>query len=155
MPTYSRHASRRRHPSELKDRVLAACEVPGALVAAVAQAHGLNANLVHKWRRRQDATRLSSTAVVTAAKVAESSLLPPVAAEPAAPSVAEGVAVRAQRPAATRTLSNSASAFVPLQLEMPRAAPADIRLELRRGAATVIVNWPGQEAAACGSWLRE
>jgi hypothetical protein len=60
-----------------------------------------------------------------------------------------------QRPAATRTLTDAASAFVPLQLEMPRAAPADIRLELRRGAATVIVNWPAQEAAACGSWLRE
>ena len=134
---------------------MAACEVPGASVAAVAQAHGLNANLVHKWRRCQHATRLASTAGVTPAKVAESSLLPPVAAAPAALSVAEEVAVTAQRPTATRTLASSASAFVPLQLEMPRAVPADIRLELRRGAATVIVNWPGQEAAACGSWLRE
>ena len=61
----------------------------------------------------------------------------------------------AQRAAATRALSDAASAFVPLQLEMPRVAPADIRLELRRGAATVIVNWPAQEAAACGRWLRE
>ena len=73
----------------------------------------------------------------------------------AAPSVAAGVAVTAQRPAATRTLTDASAAFVPLQLEMPRAAPADIRLELRRGAAAVIVNWPAQEAAACGSWLRE
>ena len=83
------------------------------------------------------------------------SLAAPLAAAPAAPSVAAGVAVAAQRPAATRTLTDASSAFVPLQLEMPRAAPADIRLELRRGAATVIVNWPVQEAAACGSWLRE
>jgi transposase len=29
--------------------------VPGASVAKVALAHGLNANLVHKWRRRSDA----------------------------------------------------------------------------------------------------
>jgi len=134
---------------------LAACEEPGASVAAVAQAHGLNANLVHKWRRCQDATRLASTPGITPAKVAELSLPPSLVAAPVAPSVAEEVAAPAQRPAATRTLTNSASAFVPLQLEMPRAAPADIRLELRRGAATVIVNWPGQEAAACGSWLRE
>jgi len=63
--------------------------------------------------------------------------------------------VGAQRPAAMRTLADAALAFVPLQLEMPRVAPADIRLELRRGAATVIVNWPAQEAAACGRWLRE
>ena len=47
MATYSRHASRRRHPAELRDKVLAACEEPGASVAAVAQSHGLNANLVH------------------------------------------------------------------------------------------------------------
>jgi len=79
----------------------------------------------------------------------------PLTAAPAAPSVAPGVAMAAQRPAATRTLTDVASAFVPLQLEVPCAAPADIRLELRRGAATVIVNWPAQEAAACGSWLRE
>ena len=39
MPTYSRHASRRRHPAELKSKVLAACQEPGASVAAVAQAH--------------------------------------------------------------------------------------------------------------------
>ena len=146
---YSRQASRRRHPAELKDKVLAACEEPGASVAAVAQAHGLNANLVHKWRRCQDAMRLSSTASVTPARVADLSLPASLAA------AAAGVTVKAQRPAATRALTDAASAFVPLQLEMPRAAPADIRLELRRGAATVIVNWPAQEAAACGSWLRE
>lgn len=98
---------------------------------------------------------MSSTASVTPAKAAALSLPAPLAAAPAAPSVAAGVAVTAQRPAATRTLSDAASAFVPLQLEMPRAAPADIRLELRRGAATVIVNWPAQESAACGHWLRE
>ncbi len=42
---------RRRHDAELKRRVLAACEEAGSSVAAVAMAHGLNANLVHKWRR--------------------------------------------------------------------------------------------------------
>ena len=44
-------APRRRHAAELKARVLAACNEPGASVAAIALAHGLNANLVHKWRR--------------------------------------------------------------------------------------------------------
>ena len=43
--------SRRRHDRELKRQVLAECAVPGASVAKVAMAHGLNANLVHKWRR--------------------------------------------------------------------------------------------------------
>lgn len=44
-------ALRRRHAAELKARVVAACDEPGASVAAIARAHELNANLVHKWRR--------------------------------------------------------------------------------------------------------
>jgi transposase len=48
---HSKGAPRRRHSEELKTLVLAACAEPGASVAAVAQAHGLNANLVHKWRQ--------------------------------------------------------------------------------------------------------
>jgi transposase len=35
----------------LKRQVIAACAVPGASVAQVAMSYGLNANLVHKWRR--------------------------------------------------------------------------------------------------------
>lgn len=49
----------------------------------------------------------------------------------------------AQLPAAT---------FMPVQVQSPTP---DIRLELRRGAATVVVSWPAQEAAACGRWLQE
>ena len=51
----SKSVIRRRHSRGLKREVLAACDEPGASVAAVAMAHGLNANLVHKWRR--DAVR--------------------------------------------------------------------------------------------------
>jgi transposase len=47
----SKTVLRRRHSRQLKAEVLAACERPGASVAGVALAHGLNANLVHKWRR--------------------------------------------------------------------------------------------------------
>jgi transposase len=31
----------------------------------------------------------------------------------------------------------------------------DIRIELRRGATTVSIIWPGQAASECGAWLRE
>ena len=47
----TKRASRRRHDAELKAKVLAECDVPGASVAQVALSNGLNANLVHKWRR--------------------------------------------------------------------------------------------------------
>jgi transposase len=43
--------TRRRHSAELKAQVLAECAQPGASVARVALAHGINANVVHKWRR--------------------------------------------------------------------------------------------------------
>lgn len=52
----SKPVSRRRHAAELKKQVLAACAEPGASVAQVALTHGLNANLVHKWRRTVDAS---------------------------------------------------------------------------------------------------
>lgn len=42
---------RRRHDPQFKRQVLAQCAEPGASVAQIALSHGLNANLVHKWRR--------------------------------------------------------------------------------------------------------
>ena len=43
--------SRRRFGAEFKAQVLAECEVRGASVAKVAMAHGINANVVHRWRQ--------------------------------------------------------------------------------------------------------
>lgn len=42
---------RRRHSAELKAQILAECAVPEASVAKVAMAHGINANIVHGWRK--------------------------------------------------------------------------------------------------------
>jgi transposase len=46
----TKRSARRSHALELKQAVLDECHA-GASVASVAMAHGLNANLVHKWRR--------------------------------------------------------------------------------------------------------
>jgi len=48
---------RRRYTAEFKAKIVAACQQPEASIARIAQGHGLNANLVHKWiraDRRQD-----------------------------------------------------------------------------------------------------
>ena len=50
--TDHRKLPRRRHGKEFKEKVLAECAQPGASVAGVALAHGINANVVHKWRRQ-------------------------------------------------------------------------------------------------------
>jgi transposase len=69
---------RRNHSLELKARVLAECAAPGASVAKVAMAHGINANIVHGWRKlaRQAAQPIAVPAFV------------PVKLEPEAPSCA-------------------------------------------------------------------
>ena len=41
----------RAYPAEFKAQLLGECEQPGASVAKVALAHGLNANMLHTWRR--------------------------------------------------------------------------------------------------------
>lgn len=43
---------RRRYSKEFKARIVKASNQPGASVAGVALANGLNANLVHKWRHQ-------------------------------------------------------------------------------------------------------
>jgi len=47
----TRPVSRRRYSAELKAQVLAQCDERGASVAKVAMSHGINANVVHRWRQ--------------------------------------------------------------------------------------------------------
>lgn len=42
---------RRRYSPEVKEQILAECDAPGASVAKVALSHGINANIVHGWRK--------------------------------------------------------------------------------------------------------
>lgn len=61
-----RSASRRSYSAQLKALVLEQCAAPGASVAKVALAHGINANVVHRWRqlaREGGAARPMSVAV--------------------------------------------------------------------------------------------
>jgi len=43
--------TRRRYSAGMKAQVVAECDEPGASVAKVAMAHGINANVVHRWRQ--------------------------------------------------------------------------------------------------------
>lgn len=53
---------RRRYGEDLKAQILAECEAPGASVAKVAMSHGINANIVHGWRKQ---ARESGTSTVS------------------------------------------------------------------------------------------
>ena len=124
--------TRRRYEDELKGQVLAACKEPGASVAGVALRYGLNANLVHKWRRGRGVrvVAVHNTGVPTPVEAA---------ATPSAP-VAEFVA-----------LSLPAAAAPPQAVPKP----GEIRIEHKRGTTTVVVSWPLAAAGECAAWLRE
>ena len=66
---------RRRHYSaELKEQILLECAQPGASVAKIAIAHGINANIVHGWRklaREANALMLPAPSFVPVAVAAE------------------------------------------------------------------------------------
>lgn len=138
---YSRSNPRRRHGAALKAQVLAECDQPGASVAGVAAAHGLNANLVHKWRRDRGV---------------------PAAAMPSTVDAGEIVAV-----VAAEVKADPQPTFIPVHLPAPAPAPmaqpaaehaatrGDIRIELKRGDASIAVQWPASAAGDCAAWLRE
>ena len=116
---------RRRHSAQLKALVLEQCAAPGVSVAKVAMSHGVNANVVHGWRklaRERDGTALLPPGPVLPAKTAAS--------------VPQFVPV-----SMVQTTS------------LP--APVDIQIELRRGAAAMKITWPIAAAAECAAWMRE
>ena len=104
---------RRQYSAAVKAQVVAECDGSGASVAKVAMSHGINANVVHRWRQL---AREGKSPVP--AKTGEFMPVP----------VASGPAV---------------------------AAPADIRVELRRGATAMTITWPASGAADFALWTRE
>jgi len=81
--------TRRRYGSQFKAMVLAQCDEPGMSVAKVAMSHGINDNVVHRWRQlvRQQRTGLPTT--VDAPRSAESAaaFVPLALPAPAVPEV--------------------------------------------------------------------
>ena len=58
------------------------------------------------------------------------------------------------------TLANALQTFVPVTLNAatepaPAQPTGDIRVEVKRANATIVVHWPLAGGAACAQWLRE
>ncbi|MEX1196342.1 MAG: transposase [Pseudohongiellaceae bacterium] len=60
LSTSNTPAKRRRYSTEFKRKMVAACSEPHASVPKVAMAHGLNANMVHRWIRQLGSKNLPS-----------------------------------------------------------------------------------------------
>ena len=143
---------RRVHSAQFKAAVLAACNEPGASIAAVALANGLNANLVRKWRTGRGLQR---------------SGLSPLPAAETTPTVAASTT-----PSARPSPSLVANArFLPIEMAAPPAPPAlpivvtgpgaaahpepSLHIEFKRGPVSLTVRWPVAAAGHCASWLGE
>jgi transposase len=71
-------ATRRAHSLEFKQSAVEASRQPGASIAGVAMAHGINANQLHKWRRQFPVAR--TTVVVRAPSLIPVAVIPDEAA---------------------------------------------------------------------------
>ena len=135
---HSKSAPRRQHSAELKAKVLAACEEPGASISAVALAHGLNANLVRKWREGRGLKRVGLGASMAPAVVAPTPMI-----AGGARFVPIGIGPSVEPARAERPERGNAAAV----------APSTIDIELRRGPLHLNVRWPSSAAVDCVAWL--
>ena len=78
-------ATKRRHSAAFKRKILELIEQPGASVARVALEHGVNANLVFKWRRAKLARKLPAGAAMHQAVLLPVSVDPQESFLPVAP----------------------------------------------------------------------
>ncbi len=108
--------TRRTYSETFKHALIEACGAPGASVAGVALANGINAHLLRRWMRERGAVQ------------------PGLSCEPLGAAAAASMA-----------------GFVPVQISP--SLDASIRLELRKGATVITVDWPASSAAACDAWL--
>ena len=101
--------TRRRYGAQFKAMVLAQCEEPGASVAQVAMSHGINDNVVHRWRQ------LAREGKVALPKPSEFIALP-MAAPAALAAAAEAIRVEVRRGPVTMSVTWPASAAIGLAI---------------------------------------
>ncbi len=123
-------APRRQHEKSFKAELVEQCLVPGASVAAVALAGGVNANLLFKWRR----DHLRSKRLTGAAS--SSAVLVPVQVGPSLDAEAGN-----SQPLTPSPTSATATA--------QRAARGNCTIELDIAGATLRLRGPVDEAGLC------
>ena len=116
---------RRRHSSEFKAQVIQDCGQAGVSIRSIAQLHNVDPSLVRHWLAVH---RAQAGAVCAAAK---------------------------SQPIVRHRPMEVNSQFLAVEFDKKDSAADGIRLELRRGTATAVVDWPVQDSVACGAWLRE
>ena len=123
-PRYAARRTKRSYSAQTKAELLAACRAPGASIAAVASAHGMNANVLHRWLREPSQSR------------------PLVASGSGAAATSVGLA------------DQGVSSFVALPLLSKPAEPVgqEIKVEVRKAGVVMTVTWPMSAASEFAYW---
>lgn len=121
----------RTYTPQFKAELVAMCQKPGISIAAVAQQHGMNANLLHRWRKEwAQGLHRPEVGVTTAVQTPQTPAFIPIELNAAA--------------------STTASEQPPVASSLPAA---DIRIECQRPGVSVTVHWPLSGAYECAQML--
>src|SRR6218665_223183 len=120
------------HRAEFKQQILSECAEPGASLARIALSHGINANVVHKWRRQAGG----------ALPVMGAPSFVPVPPPPAAPPPAPDIQIELRRGATS------------VSVTWPLAAAEQCAVwmrELLKCSASTPCGWPPRRGACEGA----
>jgi transposase-like protein len=123
-PRYAVRRTKRTYSAETKIELLAACNAPGASIAAVASANGMNANVLHRWLKESSK---SSQAIGRGAGTGAT---------------------------AVDMAGHSVPSFIALPLLTKPAEPVEceIKVEVRKGGLVMTVTWPMSAASEFACW---
>lgn len=117
---------RRRHSEEFKAEVVKAARVPGVSIAAVALAHGLNANLLRRWVVEHERSLSHGPVRHRAIELTD-------------------------KPKRSAPIES----FLPVRVHSSSLTGAQIRIELKHGRTAISASWPIEAASQCAGWLRK
>lgn len=143
----SNRPPQRTYSDEFKAKVLAQCDEPGAQISRVAFAHGLDANLVRKWRNGHGFKHPGLQAKA-AANLAVTSPSPP-SASPWSTAAPDFVAINMPTP-----LQPTANKSIVDETHALNTQP-HIHVDLHCGQLLLNVRWPTSSANDCAAWLRD
>ena len=125
-PRYAAQRTHRTYTRQFKAQLVAACQLPGASIAALALHHGMNANVLHRWLKEY------------------------------ARSGCHQIAVTGSLGAWTTSSPTPQFLPVQLPVQTTEQIPPPvIRMELHKGALSMAITWPTAAAADCAAWMRE
>ena len=122
--SYTTRRTHRTYTAEFKAQLVAACQQPGASIAALAGQHGMNANVLHRWlKEHAHDGRHQLNGSDPSLKV-------------------------------NTTANAPAFIPITLPAVLHEATGPELKVELRKGALSMTVCWPVSAAAEFAQWTK-